>query len=89
MNMFSIPGRTGAVGYGRPGGLRPSEAALLPRHRRDPHVFLHRLARLAGEHPGKVDARGQTLLPQRTYHTRGKQKGEENVQWKKPTRMRL
>jgi hypothetical protein len=50
--------------------------AVLPRHGRDPDVFLHRLARLAGEYSREVDARGQALLPQRSHYPRGKQKGE-------------
>lgn len=56
------------MGYGWPGGLRSAAAAELPRHGRDPHVLLRGLARLAREYSGEVDARGETLLPQRTHY---------------------
>ena len=65
------------MGYGRAGGLRQAPPPLLPRHRRHPHVFLHRLPGLPGEHPREVDPGGQALLPPRTYHTRRKQKGKQ------------
>ena len=44
-----ISGRAGAVGYRRSGGLRSTPAALLPRHRRHPHVLLHRWANKSGQ----------------------------------------
>lgn len=54
-----IPGGASVMGYGRPGGLRPAQAAELPGHRRHTDVFLRRLARLAGKHPGEVDPWGK------------------------------
>jgi hypothetical protein len=50
--------------------------AVLPRHGRDPDVFLHRLPRLSGEYSREMDAGGQALLPQRSHYPRGKQKGK-------------
>ena len=72
ISFFIPPGRAGVVGHGRSGGLRSPPAALLPRHRRHPDVFQHRLARLAREHPREVDAGSQTLLSQRSHHSRRK-----------------
>lgn len=43
-----VPGGASAVGYGGSGGLRPSAAALLSRHRRHPHVLLRRQPRQPG-----------------------------------------
>ena len=65
------------MGHGRSGGLRPSASALLPRHRRHPHVFLHRQSRQSREHPREVDAGGEALLSQRADHPRGQQEGSE------------
>ena len=47
VNVFSIffSGWAGAVGYSWPRRLRQTPAAVLPRHRRHPHVFLNRLTR--------------------------------------------
>ena len=70
-----VAGGAGAVGHGRAGGLRPPAAALLPRHRRDPHVLLDRQSRQSGEHPREVDARGEALLPERADHPRRQQEG--------------
>lgn len=39
----------GSVGYGRPGGLRPTAPALLPPDRRVPHMLLARQPRLLRE----------------------------------------
>ena len=47
------------MGYGWPGGLRPSPPPLLPRLPRDPDLLLHRLAGLAGQRSGE----GQWLSP--------------------------
>ena len=63
------------MGHGRSGGLRPSASALLPRHRRHPHVFLHRQSRQSREHPREVDPRGASLLSQRADNPGGKQEG--------------
>lgn len=62
------------MGYGRPRRLRSLAAALLSGHGRHSDVLLDRLARLAGEHPGEVDARGEALLPERTHHFGRQQK---------------
>lgn len=64
-----------AMGHGRPGGLRPLAAAVLPRHGRHPDVLLGGLARLAREHPREVDARGEALLPLGADHPRRQQEG--------------
>lgn len=42
------------------GGLRPPAAALLPGHRRDPHVLFGGQPGFAGEHPREVGARGES-----------------------------
>lgn len=42
------PGGAGSVGHSRTGGLWPTEAALLSRHGRHPHVFLYRQPRQSG-----------------------------------------
>lgn len=36
-----VIGGAGSLGHSRSGGLRPTEASLLSRHRCHPHVFLH------------------------------------------------
>ena len=36
--------RAGPVGYGRPGRLRQTAPALIPRLARHPHLLRHRLA---------------------------------------------
>lgn len=41
----SLSGGVGIVGYSRSGRLWQIEASLLPWHRRNPHVFLHRQSR--------------------------------------------
>lgn len=42
---LSLSGGVGIVGYSRSGRLWQIEASLLPWHRRNPHVFLHRQSR--------------------------------------------
>lgn len=68
-------GPAGSVGHGRPGGLRPAPAAVLPGHRRHPHVLLRGQPGLAGKHPRKVGPGSQTLLPERADHLSGQQEG--------------
>lgn len=65
------------MGHGRDGELRPPAPALLPRHRRHPHVLLRGLARLPREHPREVDARGEALLPQCSHYPDREQEGLE------------
>ena len=57
-------GRTGAVGHGGSGGLRPSAASLLPRHRRPPSVLRHRQPRQLPERHRQVGAGAEPLLPE-------------------------
>lgn len=63
------------MGHGRPGRLRPTAAAILPRHGRHPHVLLGGLSGLAREHPREVDAGGKALLSERAHHPGGQQEG--------------
>ena len=65
------------MGHGRDGELRPPSPALLPRHRRHPHVLLRGLTRLSREHPREVDARGEALLPQCSHYPDREQEGLE------------
>lgn len=65
------------MGYSRAGGLRPSEAAIVSGHRRDPDVFLGGFARFPGEYTGEMDARGETLLSERAHHPRREQERSE------------
>ena len=65
------------MGHGRDGELRPPAPALLPSHRRHPHVLLRGLTRLSREHHREVDARGEALLPQCSHYPDREQEGLE------------
>ena len=65
------------MGHDRDGELRPPAPALLPRHRRHPHVLLRGLTRLSREHPREVDARGEALLPQCSHYPDREQEGPD------------
>ena len=50
-----------------------TQTSLLPRHRRRPHLLLHRQSRQSSKRHGKVVARGPSLLPERPDHRRRQQ----------------
>ena len=68
-------GAAGTVGHGRPGGLRQTAAALLPRHRRAAALLLDRQPRQSGERGGEVGRRDPPLLSQDPRHPRRHQEG--------------
>ena len=65
--LFVLAGRSfrgaGSVGHGRAGGLRPTAAALLPRHRRATAVLRRRQPGQLPERHRQVGARAEPLLP--------------------------
>jgi len=66
-------GGVSTLGYSGAGGLRQTPSAVLSRHRCDPDVFFYRQSRQPREHPGEMDARGASLLPERANHPRRQQ----------------